>query len=102
MGELIGIDTILKSFTYVNRVNLSNGESVKIKVNGLLVLTNLTSNYAPAFYLINYGTPDYEHIAGRTFEGISLTASFEGKYLVITSNSVNGAQLYYAYQSLAL
>lgn len=102
LGGLIEIENILKSFKYVRGTKLSTGESVKLTVNGLLVLVNLVSNYAPAFYIIDYGNQSFEHIAGRKFENMNLTVSFDEKDLVITSNSVNGAQLYYAYQSMAL
>ena len=77
MGGLIGIENIMKSFKYVSYIKISIGESIKIKVNGLLVITNWVRNYAPAFYLVNYGGPSYEHIAGRTFDSIDLAASFE-------------------------
>ena len=83
-------------------IKISIGESIKIKVNGLLVITNWVRNYAPAFYLVNYGGPSYEHIAGRTFDSIDLAASFEGSDLVLTSTGSLGATVFYSYQSIAL
>lgn len=103
MGGLIGIANMIKAFRYVEKIKLSQGESFKLKVNGLLVLTNLVTNYSPAFYIINYGGPSYEHIAGRTFENINLTAEFdEDRNIVFTSTSVNGANIFYSYQSISI
>lgn len=93
LGELIGINKIINGFTSES-FSLHQGESKKIKANGILVICSQYYNLYPSIAVISPVNKRIEYIGGYNeyVDGTLFTFTFENDYTTIMTSNIKGVE----------
>ena len=90
---LLGINKIINGFTSES-FSLHNGESKRIKANGILVICSQYYNLHPSIAVISPATKKIEYIGGykEYIDGTLFTFTFENDYTTIMTSKIEGVE----------
>lgn len=93
LGELLGINKIIKGFTSES-FSLHKGESKRIKANGILVICSQYYNLYPSIAVISPATKKIEYIGGykEYVDGTLFTFTFGNDYTTIMTSKIEGVE----------
>lgn len=93
LGELIGINKIINGFTSES-FSLHQGESKRIKANGILVICSQYYNLYPSIAVISPVNKRIEYIGGyrEYVDGTLFTFTFETDYTTIMTSNIKGVE----------